>query len=125
MVFDTDILVWILRGNLKAGRMIDASEDPAVSVVTYMELIGGAHDRAEIRSIKDVLAGHGFAVFPLDEKVGHRAAIYLEEYRLKSGLGLADALVAATAVENAAILCTGNARHFRAIADLEVKAFRP
>jgi predicted nucleic acid-binding protein len=36
-----------------------------------------------------------------------------------------DALVAATAVEHGLVLCTGNARHFKAIRDLKIKAFKP
>jgi len=125
MMFDTDVLIWLERGYLKAARLVDSSKDPSISVVTYMELIEGAHDKAQLRATREMVVQYGFAVLPLTEEIGHRAATYLEMYRLKSGLDLVDALVAATAVENGATLCTANVKHFRAIAGLEIKAFRP
>jgi len=37
MQFDTDVLIWFLRGHRKAGRLVSATEDRAVSVVTYAD----------------------------------------------------------------------------------------
>ena len=67
----------------------------------------------------------GLTVLPLSDSIGHRAAMYMETFRLACGLDLVDALVAATAVENAQTVCTGNVKHFRVIPDLPVKPFRP
>jgi len=49
MLFDTDILIWVLRGYPKAIKTLDASEQRALSVVNYMELLHGARDRREAR----------------------------------------------------------------------------
>lgn len=125
MLFDADVLIWVSRRNRKAIRTVDSSEDPSLSVVTYMELVEGVRDKTELRSTREMVVQYGFAVLPLTEEIGHRAAMYLEMYRLKFGLDLVDALVAATAVENGVALCTANVKHFRAIAGLEIKAFRP
>ena len=57
--------------------------------------------------------------------IGHRASIYVEEYTLSSGLGAADAVIAATAVENNLILASSNVKHFKSIKELQVKAFKP
>ncbi len=125
MTFDTDVLVSALRGNAKALRLIDTAERLRLSIVTRMELLRGARDKGELRATTEFLADLGFQTLPLTETIGDRALVYIAEYALKSGIDVPDALIAATAVENAAPLCTGNAKHFRAIAGLEIKAFRP
>ena len=125
MLFDADVLIWIERGNLRAARAVDSAADPGLSVVTYMELVEGARDKAGLRAIRETMTQFGLAVLPLSDSIGQRATMYLETYRLRSGLDLVDALVAATAVESAQTVCTGNVKHFRVIPDLSVKPFRP
>ena len=124
MLFDTDVLVWALRGKSNAAALMEADADCQASVVTYMELLQGARDKREARSIKLFLAETGVRILPLTENIGYRAAIYVEEYGLRMGLCVADALVAATAVEGRLTLCTGNQKHYRLIGDLDVKPFR-
>lgn len=62
---------------------------------------------------------------PLSETISQRASIYLEEYGLKVGLSMADALIAATAVECSEALVTGNRKHYRSISELDLVMFRP
>lgn len=125
MIFDTDVIVWALRGNKRATTAIDRAETLEISVVSYMELLHGARDKNDLRLTKAYLADLGFQIMPLSENIGHRASIYMEEYGLKSNLGVPDALIAATAVENDTVLCSGNAKDYRDIAEVELKVFRP
>jgi predicted nucleic acid-binding protein len=125
MLFDTDLLIWIFRGNAKAARRIEESAARHMSVVSLMELIQGARDRREVHLIKKFLADFGFQTMPLTENIGHRAVIYMELHAPKSGLRLADALIAATAVENALALLSGDLTHYRALSDLNLITFRP
>lgn len=125
MIFDTDVLIWTLRGNLKAAKAIDDCGLRSVSVVTYMELLQGARDGREVRDIKSFLKELQFALLPLTENIGHRASIYMEEYGLTISMSMADALIAATAMENNQPLITGNAKHYKAVKDLELLRFRP
>jgi len=125
MIFDTDVIVWALRGNKRAATTIDRAESLEISVVSYMELLHGVRDKKDSRLTKAFLADLGFRIVPLSEIIGHRASIYLEEYGLKSNLGVPDALIAATAVENNTVLCSGNAKDYRDIVEVELKAFRP
>ena len=125
MMYDTDVLVWFLRGNQKAARSVDDAAERSISVITYMELLEGARDGREAKAIRDFLGQLGFRMLPLTENIGHRASIYIEEYGLRAGMCVADALVAATAVENQLVLCTANRKHYRPIGELELKLFRP
>lgn len=125
MLFDTDILIWILRGNTKAAKVISEYTDRSISIVTYMELIQGAKNKQEVRMIKHFISDCNLQLISLTENIGHRASIYMEEYNLKNGMSLADALIAATATENLSRLCTGNKRHYSLINDLDIKLFTP
>ena len=125
MLFDTDILIWIQRGNGRAAAWVEREEDRTISVLTYMELLQGASDKRQHELILDFLREYGFRILPLSENIGHRAAIYIEEYSLSHGLRAGDAIIAATATENGFTLCTSNARHYRIIQELNLKVFKP
>ncbi len=125
MIFDTDVLIWALRGNSKATKAIDDCEKRFISAVTYMELIQGARNKNEQKIIKDFLSILGFRTLPINENISLRATVFMEEYCLKSGIGLADALIFATACEHAMTLCSANKKHYKEIASLTAKEFRP
>jgi len=124
MLFDTDVLIWVFRGNEEAARVIEEDPDRFLSVVSYMELLQGAQDRREIRLLKSFLSDLRFSLLPLTENIGHRASIYMEEFAPSAGLRVADALIAASAAEHRLALCTGDRRHFQAIRELELSVFR-
>jgi hypothetical protein len=125
MLFDTDVIIWTLRGNDRAARAIDQADSLLLSIVSYMELLKGARDKRDLRLMKAFLKDLGFRIAPLTENNGHRASIYIEEYGLKSNLGLPDALIAATAAENETPLCTGNAKDYKRISEVVLKVFCP
>ena len=125
MIFDTDIFIWVQRGNAKAARLMEKSKEKYLSIQTYMELLQCAKNKTQHEYVKDFISSFGFFVLPLTENIGHRASIYIEEYTLSSGLNTGDALIAATAVENNLTLVSSNARHFKAIKDLRLKIFNP
>ncbi|OHB76840.1 MAG: twitching motility protein PilT [Planctomycetes bacterium RBG_16_55_9] len=125
MIFDTDILIWIQRRNEKASHVVDQSIDRYISIVTYMELLQAATSKRQHECVLDFLKEFGFQILPLTESIGHRAAVYIEEYSLAYGIGAVDAIIAATAIEHHLPLCSGNAKHFKAIEGLKLKVFRP
>jgi predicted nucleic acid-binding protein len=125
MLFDTDILIWYLRGNPKAAKIIQDTVAKQISTVVYMELLQGARDKREVKVIRTFLKDAGFEILPLTENIGHRASVYMEEYCLKTGMCMADALLASTAVENQLPLITGNSKHYKTITEVELRIFRP
>ncbi len=90
-----------------------------------MELLQCARNKEQQNHIRDFLVKYNFETIPLSENIGHRAAIYVEEYSMSSGLRAGDAIIAATAAENNLILVTGNENHFRPIKDLKMTVFKP
>jgi predicted nucleic acid-binding protein len=125
MIFDTDVLIWASRGNLRAARTIDAAADRSLSIVSFMELLQGARSKLEARQIRESLRQLQFRILPLSERIGATAAAIIEQHALAHGIQLADALIAATAIEADHPLCTANVKHFRPIGSLSRVSFRP
>ena len=125
MIFDTDILIWVQRGNLKAAKLIAKHTERDLSVQSYMELLQGARNKSHHKIIKDFIHDFQFNILPLTENIGHRALIYVEEFALSSNMRAGDAIIAATAVENNSALTSSNVKHFKPIKELQLKAFKP
>ena len=123
VIFDTDVLIWALRGNEKAARILEQDEERSLSVVSAMELFQGARDKKEMALLRRFL--RDFETIPLSAEIGYRAGMYMEQYALKVDLAPMDSLIAATAVERQETLCTANLKHYRQISDLVLKPFRP
>ena len=125
MIFDTDILIWVQRGNEKAAKLIEKDEDRHLSIQSYMELLQGAKNKTHHKYVKNFISEFEFSVLPLTENIGHRALIYVEEFALSSNMRAGDAIIAATAVENNMTLVSSNVKHFKVVNELQLKAFRP
>lgn len=125
MIFDTDVLIWALRGGERAAGAIDGASERALSIVSLMELLQGARSKVEARQIHQSLRQLQFQILPLSEAIGAAAAALIEQHALAHGIQLADALIAATAIGAGLPLCTGNVKHFRPIRGLLRVAFRP
>ncbi len=125
MRFDTDVLIWVQKGNLCAATLLDETPERYISVQTYLELLQGAKNKREQEHLKHFLVTFNFVILPLTATIGQNAARYIEQYALSSGLRAGDAIIAATAIENNKILCTANIKHFRVIQELTLKVFKP
>lgn len=125
MIFDSDVLIWFLRGEPAAIELLDSTAHRAISIVTLMEIQQGAKSKIEMKTTRELFQQRGFRILPLSESIGHIAAGLIEEYALSCGLHMEDALIAATAREFGETLATANVRHFRHIANLHLKPFRP
>ena len=125
MLVDTDVLVWLFRGRESAREAIAGCVDVKLSAVTYMELVQGVRNRDELRLLRRTIGTNAWQVVPLSENIGHRATLYVENQALSHGMRLADALVAATAVECGESLLTANLRHYRFLREISLERYRP
>ena len=123
MVFDTDIIIWLMKGNTKAAKIVDDSAQRYMSILSRMELLQGAVHKTHLSQIESFVAEYDFVILPLTDGIGHRALIYIEEYALAHGLRANDAVIAATAVENNLPLCSSNVKHYMPIKDLKFHPF--
>lgn len=124
MIFDTDVFIWIQRGNRRAAQLVQNAPTRFLSIQTYMELLQGARNRAEQVAVRRFLSDFGFVTLPLTPEIGNRAAGLVESLSLSHGMRAGDALIAATAIESGQVLCTANVKHFRQIPMLELQALK-
>jgi hypothetical protein len=123
LIIDTDVLIWHLRGNEKAKELINKSIPFSISVVTYIELIQGMRDKKEMNSLIKQLAKWNVDIVQINQDISTRAMIYVEQYHHSSAMEMADALIAATCINNSEILITGNEKHYKHIPNIQIKKF--
>ena len=124
MIFDTDVMIWAFRGNRKALKAIDDAASRTISSVTYMELLQGVRNKTEMREMKKFLSQLGFITLPVTANVSNRAVTIMEETALRSDLGVADALIFATACETGWTLLSGNRKHFKEVPLMMAEEFK-
>ncbi len=123
ILVDTDVLIWNLRGNEKAAELLDANPGFRISAVTYMELAQGVRDKDEFRLLREALWFWQTTIVHISEPISARASYLVEQHALSAGLQVADALIAATALDAGLILISGNEKHYRTIEDLSFQEF--
>lgn len=125
ILVDTDVLIWNLRGNAKAAERLDGLEGFCLSAVSYMELVQGMRDKNELRVLKQALVFWEAPIVHMDTAISTRASFLMEQHALSSSMQLADALIAATALERGLDLLTGSDKHYRPVDGLSIQIFRP
>jgi predicted nucleic acid-binding protein len=111
IVFDTSILIDVLRGDAAAlGYVRRVSEVPICSEVTRIEVSRGLRS-GERTSAEQLLRTLHWV--PLDEPIARRAGELGRRWdRHRPGISLADLVIAATAEQLDAELATANVSHF-------------
>lgn len=106
-LFDSNILIDYLSGLEAARDELERHDDPAISAVTWIEvLVGTPDDRQEaVRSFLET-----FHIVALDQRVALEAVRARRRYRMK----LPDAVIWAAAKVEGRLLITRNAKDFPA-----------
>lgn len=114
ILVDSDILIEVCRGRDKGItsrwlELIGSRTSILYSAVTAAELWAGAlpSEHSLIRSLFQALA-----CVPIGHEAAQQAGDYLRQYRRSHNIGLGDALIAAAAVQNGAMLWTRNRKHY-------------
>ena len=125
MLVDTDVLIWYLRGNDKARDLIDGERNIFMSAVTYIELVQGMRNKEELNLFRQAIHSWNAKIIYISEEISAKAMFYVEQHFLSHSLQLADALIAATAVEYGKTLLSANDKHYKIIKDVQLVKFRP
>ncbi len=117
MLFDTDVLIEYLRGKDEAQAYIDNIKDAVyMSSITMAELYAGVRRGEELKKLEIFI--ETFEVTNLNKSIAKIGGLYRNQYKPSHGMGLADALIAATAKEIDAQLITFNTKHFPMLTDV-------
>ena len=125
MMVDTDVLFWHMRGHERAKRVVDGLGRFRISGVTYMEILQGLRNQAELRELKRFMVNREIECLPVDRATTDRAIYLMERFTLSHGLRMGDALIAATVDLLGDKLLTANAGHYRMVPGVELERFRP
>lgn len=108
---DTDVLIDFLRGLEEARAFIAGlPRDAAVSAITVAELHVGVREGDERRTLDAML--DTFRILPLEDATARAGGLLRRDYGKSHGVGLNDALIAATAQEQGLTLATLNVKHY-------------
>ena len=124
-MIDTDVLIWYMRGNSKANRVIEKLNGFFISVITYMELVQGMRNKRELTLLRSALRKWNAKVLYINEDISAKAMFLVEQHYLRNSLVVADALIASTAISNGVKLLTGNTKHYKIIKNIELESFKP
>ena len=125
LLIDSDVLIWLTRGHAGAKARLMQINPWQISTITYLELSQGCRSKEELQRVKRGLTVQQTHILPLTPAISARAMALIDAHALADGLQLADALIAATALEHNLTLLTGNTRHFAVVETLKIERFEP
>ena len=125
MIFlDTDVLIECLRGAPAATAWLKKESSLStpfnIPGIVAMELVVGARDKVDLEPIQKFLSSFT-VVWPEAAEFAHAYQL-LAKYRLASGLGIPDCLIAAMTLLRSARLYSFNLKHFQVVSELDVQA---
>jgi predicted nucleic acid-binding protein len=105
-IIDSDVLIDYLQGVDRARREIDRYSEREISIISWMEILAGAHSSEEEAECQIFLSS--CTVHPLSADIAKEAVIIRKKFRVR----LPDAVVWATARTEGCLLVTRNTKDF-------------
>jgi predicted nucleic acid-binding protein len=111
LLIDTHVLIDYLREYPEAISYLEGQQESLlISVVTVAELYAGVREGEEQLRLERFL--RAFEIVSLDLALAVQGGLYRRDYSKSHKVGLADALIAATASHRQIPLVTLNRKHF-------------
>lgn len=118
-LIDTNILIDFLRGHEKAIEFFkELTIQPGISVLTIAELFASVKGKQEKVKIHNLV--NACEIIPVNSEIAEDGGLLKNKYQKSHRIGLADALIAATAIETKLTLVTLNKKHFPMVNMVEV-----
>jgi len=118
VLVDADVMVDFLRGQPKAVALVQAlSARIILSSIVVAELYAGVRGAEELNTLDSLISL--FRVVPVSPQIARAGGLYKKDYAKSHGVGLADAIIAATAVAENADLQTLNTKHYPVLKGLK------
>ena len=105
LLLDTNVLIDVLKGEATARDWLEQQQQPAVSVITWIEVLVGCRT-TESQVVEAWL--DCFARLPLDRDIARESV----QARQRHGLKVPDAIILATARCHGLTLATRNSKDF-------------
>lgn len=110
-LLDTDVLIDYLRRHPKAAALFDKlPDDCAICAMSVAELHAEVREGAERDALKTLLSS--FTLIEVSAEIAVQAGLLRRDWGKSHGVGLNDALIAATALHCERVLLTLNGKHF-------------
>ena len=117
ILLDTDVLVDFFRGYSQAVAFVNANSARIIlSSIVVAELYAGVKGDAEKAVLENFVSL--FRIVPVCAAIAKAGGLYTRDYGKLYGVGLADAILAATAEAENAELKTLNTRHYPMLKNL-------
>ena len=117
-LLDTDVLIDFFRGYSKAVTFVNKhSRRIVLSSIVVAELCAGVKDGTEQLTLENFVSL--FRVIPVTTEIAKAGGLYKRDYGKSHGVGLADAIIAATAMAENADLKTLNIKHYPMLKSLK------
>ena len=122
LILDTDVLIDFFRGFEKAVNLVNTNASCiALSTITVAKLYAGVRGESELHVLENFISL--FRIIPVTSDIASAGGLYKRDYGKSHGVGLADAIIAATCEVENADLKTLNVKHFPMIKGL-IPAYR-
>ncbi len=116
---DTSIIIGLQRADEPVTNLFSKHQKHIrVSRITACELLYGSRNSKEKKLNKDFI--DKLNIVEIDPEISLLSYKLIDKYGLKTKFGIADSLIAATAISRKLSLWTENTKHFRSIKEVSI-----